>query len=144
MAIQSDGKIVVAGDTTDGSALARYADKGELDPTFDGDGKVTGSAGEANDLSGGFDTATTSSSTPGAASWSSAARPAPPSPDMAVVRDLPGGKLDSTFGAGVTADFHGFGERGHDVGTDAAGRIVAAGSTLGPSGDEFALMRVNP
>lgn len=45
VAIQADGKIVVAGYAVSGSvsdfALARYSPNGSLDPTFDGDGIVT-------------------------------------------------------------------------------------------------------
>ncbi len=45
MALQSDGKIVVAGGTYNGSnddfALARYNADGSLDTTFDVDGKLT-------------------------------------------------------------------------------------------------------
>lgn len=45
VALQSDGKIVVAGTSTDGSgndfALARYNIDGSLDTTFDSDGKLT-------------------------------------------------------------------------------------------------------
>ena len=43
IAIQSDGKIVVAGDTKNGTAdsigVARYNADGSLDTSFDGDGK---------------------------------------------------------------------------------------------------------
>jgi uncharacterized delta-60 repeat protein len=43
VAIQPDGKIVVAGRTTghEDFALARYLPDGSLDPTFNGDGKIT-------------------------------------------------------------------------------------------------------
>ena len=43
VAVQHDGKIVVAGNTSVGSdfAVARYNPDGSLDTTFDGDGKVT-------------------------------------------------------------------------------------------------------
>src|SRR6185369_13906608 len=45
VALQQDGKIVVAGDTLNGTnndiALVRYNTNGTLDTTFDGDGKVT-------------------------------------------------------------------------------------------------------
>jgi uncharacterized delta-60 repeat protein len=41
VAIQDDGSIVVAGGNGRGWALARYTDDGGLDPTFEGDGKVT-------------------------------------------------------------------------------------------------------
>jgi len=52
--------------------------------------------------------------------------------DMALVRFKPDGTLD-TF---LTADFHGFGDFGHALAIDSAGRIVAAGSD-----GEFELMR---
>ena len=45
MAIQADGKIVVAGQSPTAAAtdfaLARYNADGSLDTSFDGDGKVT-------------------------------------------------------------------------------------------------------
>ena len=41
VAIQSDGKIVVAGVSNDNFALARYTTAGEFDTSFDGDGKLT-------------------------------------------------------------------------------------------------------
>ena len=49
VAIQSDGKIVVAGDSNNGSnddfALVRYNTDGTLDTSFDSDGKVTTAIG---------------------------------------------------------------------------------------------------
>ena len=50
VAIQSDGKIVVAGDSAGNFALARYNSNGSLDTTFSGDGKQTTNFGT---LSGG-------------------------------------------------------------------------------------------
>ena len=53
VAIQSDGKIVVAGYSNNGSnddfALVRYNTDGSLDASFDSDGKVTTDFGSAND-----------------------------------------------------------------------------------------------
>ena len=43
MAIQPNGKIVLAGGNGGGWALARYTTEGELDPTFGDDGKATSS-----------------------------------------------------------------------------------------------------
>jgi uncharacterized delta-60 repeat protein len=54
IAIQADGKILVAGGTYDVGnqepALARYNTDGTLDPTFGDDGKVIGSGGFAFDI----------------------------------------------------------------------------------------------
>lgn len=53
VAIQNDGKIVVAGYASNGSnldfAVARYNTDGSLDTTFDNDGKVTMAIGNFND-----------------------------------------------------------------------------------------------
>jgi len=46
--LQADGKILVAGTSNDGFALARYNTSGSLDTSFSGDGKVT------TDLGSGF------------------------------------------------------------------------------------------
>jgi len=54
--LQADGKIVLAGTSRSGDpagnqfALARYNLNGTLDPTFDGDGKVTGTFGPGTDV----------------------------------------------------------------------------------------------
>ena len=66
--------------------------------------------------------------------------------DLALVRYDANGTLDATFdGDGiVTADFHGRGEFGQDVGLDASGRIVAAGYTGNGAETELALLRANP
>ena len=54
VAIQTDGKIVVAGSTPNGSttdfALTRYDSDGSLDTSFDTDGKVTTDFGLGNDV----------------------------------------------------------------------------------------------
>ena len=53
VAIQSDGKIVAAGYSYNGSnndfALVRYNTDGSLDTSFDSDGKVTTAIGSGND-----------------------------------------------------------------------------------------------
>ena len=53
VAIQSDGKIVAAGYSNNGSnwdfALVRYNTDGSLDTNFDSDGKVTTAIGSGND-----------------------------------------------------------------------------------------------
>jgi len=49
VAVQPDGKIVVAGSASGDVALARYTAQGVLDPTFDGDGRVTTNLGTGSD-----------------------------------------------------------------------------------------------
>jgi uncharacterized delta-60 repeat protein len=48
-ALQTDGKIVVAGTSSEDFALARYNTDGSLDTTFAGDGKLTTDFGTGND-----------------------------------------------------------------------------------------------
>ncbi len=66
--------------------------------------------------------------------------------DMGLVRFRPDGTLDTSFdGDGRLAiDFHGKHDQGKDVALDAAGRIVAAGTTVAATDVEFALARANP
>jgi len=66
--------------------------------------------------------------------------------DFGLARYSPGGALDTSFGSGglMSVDFHGFGDEAADVALDSAGRIIAAGYTLAPGGDQFALLRALP
>lgn len=94
IAIQSDGRIVVAGRVSTGTALARYLADGQLDPSFDGDGIVKNDIALLHDqphalviqpdgriVVGGY--------------YSGAA-----AEGFAVVRYKPDGSLDSSFGVG--------------------------------------------
>ena len=58
VAIQADGKIVVAGRAFTGAkqdfGLVRFNPDGSLDPSFDGDGRVTTSIGSVNDAANGL------------------------------------------------------------------------------------------
>lgn len=147
LALQSNGKIVVAGYTDADSelegrdfALARYKRNGRLDPSFSGNGKLSADLGAFDD------------------DWAFAVALQPDgrivvagttqgfSRDFALARFLPGGSLDASFsGDGrATTDF------GDSDGPDAAysvaiqtdGKIVAAGAR-GDTGFEadFALAR---
>jgi len=144
VAVQPDGKIVVAGTRrnpdTDVSrfALARYMPGGALDPTFGGDGKVTTSLGGAS------------------VGWALALQPdgkivvaGSAIKDRRIVYALArydtSGALDLTFDddGRVTTTF-GFGRGWRDVGIQPDGKIVAVGTTQlgGPVLDErFILAR---
>jgi uncharacterized delta-60 repeat protein len=136
--LQTDGKIIVAGEARGQFALARYDAEGRLDSTFGGDGKAK------TDLNSGVDDAT-SVAIQGdgkiiAAGWSGPAR----SNDyrFAVVRYDSDGGLDTTFsGDGkVTTNFtRGF-DYGWDMALQADGRIVVVGAAAG-AGERFALAR---
>ncbi len=135
VALQSDGKIIVAGSASGDFAVARYDEDGDLDPAFSGDGRATV----------GF----TDSEGPGAhaiviqpngkivaAGGTSGYFT---SGDFALARFDPDGSLDAEFGVdGVVTTS--FGEAGYVVASDVVlepGRLLAAGRARG----DFALAR---
>jgi uncharacterized delta-60 repeat protein len=140
VALQSDGKIVVAGGagglTRGRFALARYGVGGGLDPTFGGDGRVV------TEFNTGFDVADAIAVQDDgrivAAGQSAPVRGS--NYRFAIARYNPGGSLDSGFsGDGkVTTNF----TTGYDYASDMAlqddGKIVAVGAAAG-AGERFAL-----
>ncbi len=108
MALQVDGKIVVAGETGTGLAVVRYQADGSLDPSFDGNGILVSSSTETLQFVAGMaiqpDGQIVIAGSRGVASTSG-----PPSQDWVVVRYDPTGTLDTTFGVGgiVVTDFAG-------------------------------------
>ena len=144
VAIQSDGKIVAAGYSDNGSnrdfALTRYNSNGSLDTTFDGDGKVTTDFGSidtalsvAIQSDGKIVVAGYSGNTP--FNW-----------DFALTRYNSNGSLDTTFDGdgkvttaiGISSDY------AFSVAIQSDGKIVAAGySDNGSSNRDFALTRYN-
>ncbi|MFH7599664.1 calcium-binding protein [Streptomyces racemochromogenes] len=137
--IQPGGAIVAAGESGTDVALARYNPlDGSLDPTFDGDGKVTtafagGSAG-ARDVTLQSDNKIVISGRSGYNYPSNAS-------DFTLARYNPDGSLDTSFdGDGrVTTPFPGPGVA-NGVKVQPNGKIVAAGN----SGFDVALARYNP
>jgi uncharacterized delta-60 repeat protein len=151
MAIQPDGKIVLAGHagSQDGRvdfALARYNSDGSLDSTFGASGKVT------TDLFGQVDAAYAAALQPDGrivlvgfsgivAGFGSGGEDAV---DFALVRYNSDGSLDKSFGSGgkVVTDF-GNNEAIYAVGIQRDGCIVAAGAALFGNTSDFALARYN-
>ncbi len=138
VAVQPDGKIVVAGSAvhtgSDGDfAIARYKTDGTLDPSFDGDGKVT------SDLGTGSDSANSVAIQPdGAIVVAGMAGDA-----TALVRYTPTGEPDSTFGTGgVKLGGLGLTAVARGVAVTPDGKIELAGYTVGPHNDrDFLLAR---
>jgi uncharacterized delta-60 repeat protein len=142
VALQQDGKIIVAGSSDIGGkahfASVRYNNDGSLDPTFDMDGRVVIDFG-------------TESANPGAVVIQSdgkivmAGSSAPGMGmgfDFALTRQNSDGSLDTTFGSGgiVITDF------GNDVGQALAiqpdGRLIVAGFSYDTSAhSDFAVAR---
>ena len=125
VAIQSDGKIVAAGYSDNGSnydfALVRYNTDGSLDTTFDSDGKVTTAIGSGMTL------LTPLPSSPTVRLWRRV--PVHGSNDFALVRYNTDGSLDTSFDSDgkVTTAIGGSTDRAYSVAIQSDGKIVAAG-----------------
>ena len=140
VAVQSDGKIVVAGSSqnsgfNDDFAVVRYNADGSLDTSFNGTGKVTTPIGTSDDF--GYSVAMQSDGKIVVAGYV-----ALNGQDFGVVRYNTNGSLDTTFGGTgkVTTDFGGF-DIGQSVAVQSDGKIVVAGSSGSTSGSNFALAR---
>jgi uncharacterized delta-60 repeat protein len=145
VAVRSDGKIVAAGKTNNGTnndfALVRYTSVGAPDTTFDGDGIVTRSFGVLDDAALGV--AVQSNGKTVAAGFSESA---PGVDRVAVGRFTDAGAPDPTFdgdGRVVTTVSD---QDGDDVANDVAvqpdGRIVVGGYTTLPlTSDDYLVIR---
>lgn len=142
MALQSDGKIILAGYAVDGPvakfALARYNPNGSLDPSFGTNGKVSTGIGAGNAAANAIRIQSDGKIIVGGYTVENK------NYNFAIVRYKPDGTLDGTFGGGggvVTAI---------DIGNDAIfdlaiqpdGKIVAAGFSNVVNSD-FAIARYN-
>jgi uncharacterized delta-60 repeat protein len=147
MAVQSDGRIVVAGfSNMRGNydfALARYGGNGTLDPTFGSGGSVLTDVSAA----GSFDEARAVAIQPDGKILAAGSADASGGSDFAVVRYNRDGTLDRTFGTGGTAltDVSGAGryDAAYAVAVQADGKILAAGSADASGGSDFAVVRYN-
>lgn len=153
VALQSDGKIVLAGRSFNGNnydfALARYYTDGILDTSFGtlGTGKVTTPIGSSNDY--GRSVVVQTDGKIVVAGESFTAHLITDNYDFALVRYTDSGALDTNFGAShngkVITDFTGYDDAGRSAVLQSDGKIVVAGyaSHLGISSPErdFALAR---
>jgi uncharacterized delta-60 repeat protein len=145
VAVQPDGKIVVAGSTVEfianfqaDFALARYNPDGSLDQSFDGDGKVITDFGTPFDGSSGIAIQADGKIVVVGSTYPDENRQA----DFALARYNPDGSLDQSFdGDGkVTTDFPGH-EDATGIAIQSDDRIVVVGQL---ANHEFALARYNP
>ena len=144
VAVQSDGKVVVAGHAGDDPggdaiALARYNTNGSLDSAFGGDGKVTSDGGSGHHL--GYGVAARSGKIL-VAGWANNAG----SNDFALARFLDNGSLDAGFAANgiATTDFSAGDDMAAAMAVQTDGKIVLAGRTLQGSSNDFAVVRFCP
>jgi uncharacterized delta-60 repeat protein len=138
MALQGDGKLVVAGYSANEAkfALARYDTSGVLDPSFGTGGTVQTSVGTWGDV---FAMAIQPDGRILAAGGAGGA-----DDDFAVVRYAADGTLDPTFGTGgivKTALVPGNHEQAHQLALLPDGKIVVGGFTYYPN--QAALVRYN-
>ncbi|MBI5351847.1 MAG: hypothetical protein HZB50_04340 [Chloroflexi bacterium] len=128
IAIQSDGKIVMAGSSWNGSsydfAVARYNDDGSLDLTFDGDGKLISDLGNSElglaIAVQGDGKLVVAGNTDGA------------NRDFVLARYNSNGSLDTTFGSNgiVTTDFGTDSDDARAITIQPDGKIVVSGTRL--------------
>ena len=140
VAIQADGRIVVAGWADADFAVAHYDPDGSLDPTFDVDGKVTTDLAENTD----FGTALAlhpdgrilvAGQTGQGNTMTEIA--------FALVRYNSDGSLDTTLnGVGwVSTSIGGIQDQASDIALQPDGKAVVAGASFTSTGVDFALVR---
>jgi uncharacterized delta-60 repeat protein len=143
VAVQNDGKIVVAGSAFTGTgldfAVVRYNTNGTLDTTFNGTGKVTTAIGSSLD-----EATSVAIQKDGKIVVSGASDHPTTSYDWALVRYNTNGTLDTTFnGTGkLTTDFNNI-EGSLGVAVQSDGKIVAVGHSQVVDTD-LTLVRYNP
>jgi uncharacterized delta-60 repeat protein len=145
IALQPDGKIVVAGESSKGSfisdfAVARYDSGGNLDPSFNGSGVVTTSIG--NSASG----RSVAIQPNGKIVVAGFTERDFGDYDFAVTRYEPDGDLDLTLnGTGiVTTSLSSEQDKALSVALQSDGKIVATGLNGGSFGTQFAVVRYEP
>lgn len=145
MAIQPDGKLVVAGEAFPGShavfILARYNSTGSLDTTFGNNGKATTDFGGGDHSAQGIALQADGKIVAVGKSGTVVGNNFP------VARFNPDGSLDSSFGNGGTVTIQFFNTPGNPLNASASavtlqtdGEILVAGNSAG----DFALARLNP
>ncbi len=143
MALQSDGKIVVAGYSSIGGnsdfTVVRYNSDGSLDTTFDMDGKVITDIDSLDDY--GQSVAVQGDGKIVVAGYSSTGG----NPDFTVVRYNSDGSLDTTFDSDgkVITDISSWLDYGRSVALQSDGKIVVAGYTFTGAYSDFTVVRYN-
>ena len=142
MAIQTDGKIVVAGFSFSGPnsrfALARYNSDGTLDSTFGTGGVVTSAVGIGDARAASLVIQPDGKLIAAGVAFNGL------NTDFAVARYNTDGTLDSTFGTGgsVTTDFNSVNDAGASVSIQSDGKVLVAGASVGAN-EDFAVARYN-
>ena len=144
--IQADGKIVVVGDSVNGSTynneltVVRYDTYGALDTTFDSDGIVTTAVGNGNSSAKSVAIQSTGEIVAAGTSWNSSTY----NTEFAVVRYDTYGALDTTFDSdGMVTTAVGSGSSyANSVAIQSDGKIVAMGQAYDEESNQaFAVVR---
>jgi uncharacterized delta-60 repeat protein len=139
--LQSDGKIVVAGTSYNGSsydfAVVRYNTDGSLDTSFDTDGKVTTAIGAIGDVAYSIDLQTDGKIVVAGTSYNGSNN------DFAVVRYNTNGSLDTSFDTDgkVATAIGASSDSAYSIALQSDGKIVVAGGSYNGSNDDFAVVR---
>ena len=141
-AIQTDGKILVAGSSRNGAyddfAVVRYNPNGSLDTSFDNDGKVTTAIGTLNDIA--YSMAIQSDGKIVIAGSSAIGNDF----HIAVVRYNTNGSLDSTFDSdGIAITAVGSSDVALSLAIQSDGKIVIAGYCYNNFKPEIVVVRYN-
>jgi uncharacterized delta-60 repeat protein len=141
VAVQSDGRIVVAGGSGAGFELARYNSNGSLDTSFGNAGMVLTSFGSGT-LGAVSSVAVQADGHIVAAGYTGMAGVGT---QFALARYNSDGSLDNSFGSSgkVTTSYGGTQDEATSVVVQPNGRIIAAGYTSTRTTEEFALARYN-
>ncbi|WP_099070686.1 DUF4347 domain-containing protein [Nostoc linckia] len=143
IAVQDDGKILVAGYSNNGTdkdfAIVRYNSNGTLDTTFNTTGKVITDLNGNDD--GSYSITVQDDGKILVAGYSNNGT----DDDFAIVRYNSDGTLDTTFNTTgiVTTDFNGNNEGGNSIAIQSDGKILVAGYSNNGSDDDFAIVRYN-
>jgi uncharacterized delta-60 repeat protein len=141
VAIQSDGKIVMAGYSGSDFAVARFNTDGSLDTTFSGDGLQTTDFNSRTDIA--FGVAIQNDGKIVVVGFSNSVSTGN---DFAVARYNTDGTLDTTFDSDgkLTTEVDegsGAGDQGRSVVIQSDGKIVVGGVTGGGLNEDFAVVR---
>ena len=141
VAVQSDGRIVVAGYTGSGDgvdfAVVRYNPTGTLDTTFGGTGKVITDVRGSGDFGAGVALQIDGKILVAGCAYNGS------NDDFAVVRYNVNGSLDTSFGFNgkLTDDFGDTGDYAYSIAVQSDGKIVLAGESLRGDNYDFAVAR---
>ncbi|MEH2461293.1 DUF4347 domain-containing protein [Nostoc sp.] len=141
--VQSDGKILVAGESDNGSnydlTIARYNSNGTLDTSFNTTGKVTTDFNNSSDGGNSITVQSDGKILVGGISYKAS------NYDFAIARYNSNGTLDTSFNktGKVTTDFNNSSDGGNSITVQSDGKILLAGTSNNGSNYDFAIARYN-